>query len=319
MIEYQAPGKAVIWGEYAVLAGAPAMVMAVNRFARCRIERGGSSWHCLAQGFSDECSVLHTQLLDAEAGLAGAAAPLGAAARALGLHQLPKGAEVQLDTRTFYSSSYPDRKLGIGSSAAICTAACGALAELTGSTLEFTTALQAHRLLQRAEGSGIDVAAAFHGGMLRFEAGNASAAAWPDSLQHQFVWTGISAKTTSHLRSFSDWRARGDTRVLSELAESCHELFAQISLDNLTEYVRRLKKLDQQAALGIYTKPHRMLDRLAIEQQVVYKPCGAGGGDIGIAFAEEKNALNAFAEAAARLAFHPLSLEIAAYGLKPTR
>ena len=38
MIRASAPGKVVLWGEYAVLRGAPAMVMAVDREAICTID-----------------------------------------------------------------------------------------------------------------------------------------------------------------------------------------------------------------------------------------------------------------------------------------
>jgi phosphomevalonate kinase len=226
---------------------------------------------------------------------------------------------VDLDTRTFYAASDPARKLGIGSSAAICTAVCGALAQLSGRTVDFQTALSAHRLLQQAQGSGIDVAASFSGGVIRFEAGTPTSARWPNDLHYQFVWTGVSAKTTSHLATFAQWRGTADTGPLDTLVARCHTLFESCDLENLARYVGALKNLDKAATLGIYTEPHLVLDKLAIERQLVYKPCGAGGGDIGIAFGEDPRDLDAFAETAARLAFHPLSLEIAAYGLKPTR
>jgi phosphomevalonate kinase len=325
MISFQAPGKAVIWGEYAVLAGAPAMVMAVNRFAECRIEPGGETWHCQSRGFDAELSVSAEDLLRGEVSMQTAAAPLAAAVRTLGVSHLPAGARVLMDSRPFYGTGEPARKLGIGSSAAICTAACAALAELDGKTLTFELALKAHRLMQQAEGSGIDVAAAFHGGVLKFVDGSPSPAVWPENLHFQFIWTGVSAKTTSHLRTFSDWRETGDSQVLDRLSAACTELFSNADLDRLSQYVELLKILDTTANLGIYTQPHQVLDRLAIEQQLVYKPCGAGGGDIGIVFADHKNdadardALETYAKTARDLAFHPLSLEIAAHGLKPTR
>ena len=113
--------------------------------------------------------------------------------------------------------------------------------------------------------------------------------------------------------------------MLERLSAACTDLFANADLDRLAHYVACLKILDSTANLGIYTEPHQALDRLAIEQQLVYKPCGAGGGDIGIVFAGHKNvaeareALDIYAQTARDLAFHPLSLEKAAHGLKPTR
>ena len=138
----------------------------------------------------------------------------------------------------------------------------------------------------------------------------------------QFIWTGVSAKTTSHLQTFSQWRSAGDTRALDSLANACAALFVQADMDSLHCYVEQLKKLDQTAAPGIYSEPHKQLDRLEIEHQLVYKPCGAGGGDIGIVFGsveQHQNHLDLFTQTASRQAFHPLALEIAAHGIRPTR
>ena len=63
MIHYRAPGKAVIWGEYAVLEGAPALVMAVDRYASTRIESTGERWRCEAKGFAGVEEVSAAQLL----------------------------------------------------------------------------------------------------------------------------------------------------------------------------------------------------------------------------------------------------------------
>ncbi|NIR97720.1 MAG: hypothetical protein GWN54_10245, partial [Gammaproteobacteria bacterium] len=60
-------------------------------------------------------------------------------------------------------------KLGIGSSAAICTAVYGAFCELLGVGPSLTDALAVHRSLQSGSGSGIDVAAAYLGGSLRYQ------------------------------------------------------------------------------------------------------------------------------------------------------
>jgi len=316
----RAPGKAVIWGEYAVLAGAPALVMAVNRFARVSIVPNGDGWRCRARGFEGRVTISAESLLTADPGGAGAAAPLIAAARALDLSHLPTGAEVELDTRAFYDKA-TGAKLGIGSSAAVCTAACAALATLAGREVTFADALAAHRCLQNTKGSGIDVAASFHGGLLHFQEGRASRTGWPANLDFRFVWTGVSASTPDRLSSFSAWRARSDGKLLAQLGDACSGLFERMDMERLGEYVSRLRALDREARLGIYTEPHQRLHKLAISNQVVYKPCGAGGGDIGVAFAdnEHNETLEAFAEAARKLSFHPLSLEIAPHGIEPTR
>ena len=76
--------------------------------------------------------------------------------------------------------------------------------------------------------------------------------------------------------------------------------------------------LDDAADLGIYDTKHTYLDTLAIRHQVVYKPSGAGGGDVGVAFSEDAGRLDTFVSAAAKQRFKMLPLEIAEYGIRAT-
>ena len=46
-----APGKIVLWGEYAVLAGAPAAVMAIDRYASCALKVRSMFSSFVAHGF----------------------------------------------------------------------------------------------------------------------------------------------------------------------------------------------------------------------------------------------------------------------------
>jgi phosphomevalonate kinase len=319
VISVEAPGKAVIWGEYAVLAGAPALVMALNRYARCSIEPGGENWTCRGLGFDGTANLTSNELLHAEIPPASVALPVAAAARVLGVQKLPVNARVNLDTRMFFAADNPGRKLGIGSSAAICTATCAAMATLLERPLTFADALAAHRWQQNARGSGIDVAAAYYGGLLRFESGAATPFEWPRGLYHQFVWTGVSAATADHVRTFNSWRNAGNIRELDDLCAVTKALFDKCDLDSLRRYTHCLKQLDAAARLGVYSTPHARLDKLANEGQLVYKPCGAGGGDIGVVFSEDREHLNAFENTASEQGFQMLAMEIAEHGIKPTR
>lgn len=315
VIEFAAPGKAVVWGEYAVLEGAPAMVMAVDRYASTRIEPGSGGWHIAARGFQGD-QILSAADLTGRAGTAGAAAVVRASLLALGITDLPPGAEVLTDTTAFHSDG---QKLGIGSSAAICTATCAALAERFGRPFSFETALAAHRILQGRAGSGLDVAAACRGGLIRFESGESRAAQWPDGLCYRYVWSGSPAKTTDHLARFAAWRAGKDTAPLRALCDASERLFAEPGMGALEEYVAKLRAFDEAANLGIFVAAHRRLLELANRCQVVYKPCGAGGGDIGIALSRDACALDAFITSTARESFLILDLEIAAHGVHRIR
>lgn len=213
-------------------------------------------------------------------------------------------------------------KLGIGSSAAICTAASVAIAEFLDQPFTESLPLAAHRLLQGKAGSGLDVAAACHGGLIRFQSGQTSPAQWPESWVYQYFWVGQSAKTSAHLARFGDWRDSADTRALDELCQASESLFGDPQLSRLADYVARLKAMDQTARLGIFSEPHERLHALANQAQVVYKPCGAGGGDIGIAVSDHPDQLNeliAVTQQDSQNTFLTLDLEIAAHGVHRSR
>lgn len=317
MIEYAAPGKAVIWGEYAVLAGAPALVMAVNRYARTRVASAEGAWHITASGFVDDQTLAAADLQSQKGNsVDGAIAVVRAALSALNDPALPAGGSVQTDTTEFY---HEGDKLGIGSSAAICTATCAALAEHLGQPFSEAVAQAAHRVLQGKAGSGLDIAAACRGGLIRFERGHSQSVSWPQGMHYAFVWSGHSSVTTDHLARFARWRENTDTAALTDLCSASAALFEKPDLEALAHYTECLKKLDEAANLGIYSPAHQRLAKLAKRAQVVYKPCGAGGGDIGIAVSTGASPLNSFTAQAANESFLTLDLEIADHGVHRIR
>jgi phosphomevalonate kinase len=319
MIECRAPGKAVIWGEYAVLEGAPSLVMAVDRYARSSIRAGGDQWQVQASGFTGSQQLTVNAIRDLRSSSEGVAAVVAAGISALGdegRSRLPDGAEVLTDTTDFYQNHI---KLGIGSSAAVCTATYATLAAFLNLPATYEGALAAHHALQGKSGSGLDVAAAYHGGLIRFQARDVSHFVWPDHLHYRFLWTGHAALTTDHLARFNAWKAHSNTTTLDNLCRASERMFANPDLPDLADYTACLRKMDETANIGIYDSTHRRLDELANEAQVVYKPCGAGGGDIGVAVSDDKSALENFATVAGNMEFPTLNLEIAGYGVHRIR
>lgn len=325
MITGSAPGKVVLWGEYAVLTGAPALVLAVDRYAHCTITPGGDVWRFSATGHrAPDVSIGRQQLLGAEPPAADAVWAIAwHVLQALDATELPTGGAVRFDTEAF---SLPDvGKLGLGSSAALCTAACAAFARLLDRPPSFDRALEAHASWQGGHGSGIDVAAAWHGGLLRFQraadTGAVTAAPWPlpSDLLIRFVFSGRSARTRDHLERLRRWQRAGGRLELDALARAAAALFETMQpLDALDAYAAALERLDRAAGLGIFSEPHRRLALLARTAGVVYKPCGAGGGDIGAAFACDAAAADRFSRLAADHGFLPLALETAPHGIEVT-
>ena len=230
MISATAPGKVMLWGEYAVLTGAPAAMLAVDRYARCTIEPQPSGWSVQTPGFADEpLTLTHEELLNTPA--TGARALQQALlVLADNAAQVPSGGSVILDTREFH---YNQHKLGIGSSAAIATATCQAVATLLSCDASFAKARQVHDQLQGKRGSGADVAAAWFGGALRYQEGQATPLGSIALSNWSFWWTGQAASTSAHVQRFQRWSADSDHAPLDALSDASCALFECLDANTL--------------------------------------------------------------------------------------
>lgn len=325
-----APGKLVLWGEYAVLVGARAGVLAVDRFARCEVTTSDDSsvWQITTKGFTSDPISLNADWFASEQApkVSHPGALLWHAARAN--QWLPQnGATLHIDSSAFYQGQV---KLGLGSSAAVCTALTHLCAELsapeplpTTNLHTFPTALAAHRAAQQGAGSGIDVAASSLGGLLAYKLTDTKQSPkattqpldWPQGLHWQALWTGSPASTTNHLKRFDAWRASNSTKPLADLVAASNDCSELLDLTTLGQYVTALRRFDSASQVGIYAKGHEDLHKLAGRVGVVYKPCGAGGGDLGVAFAADPAQLQKFAGLAEADNIAQIRLEMAQHGV----
>lgn len=315
LAQTSAPGKLVLSGEYAVLAGAPAVVAAIDRRAVCRIDvRETGGWAFRSRGF-DAVSRHRRDALPDEPGDPGAL--VRHAIRRLGIDPgtLPEHLGIETDSRSCY---HHGAKLGLGSSAAAVVAVTGAVARIAGRDCTLPQALAVHRDLQGRSGSGLDVAAAFRGGVIRYQAGEARSIPWSSGIRSVFVYVGWSTETPAFVQRFNDWRRSGEPPELRNLVE-CARAVAEAGgpfLAPLAEYVDALDALDRAARIGIFSEAHRIATSLAGRHGVLYKPCGAGGGDMGVALSEDADALDAFRAAVTKVGLHVVSAAIDTDGLR---
>jgi phosphomevalonate kinase len=300
-----APGKQLLAGEYAVLHGAPAVVAAVDRRAFAWLEppHGGAS-------------------------------PLVAAAReetarALGEADAAALPPVRVETRGF---SRRGRKLGLGSSAAVVTAACGALFAARGRGASasreeiFRAALGAHRLVQGGRGSGVDVAASVFGGVLVYRMGEAPIPVPAEGPPAVFVWTETPASTVG-LVAAVEGLARSSPAVhqrrLAELCGLADELAAawlagdrQGILTLTGDYGKSMERLGQALRLPVVPVAIARLARLAERHGGAAKPSGAGGGDTAVAVFPDEERAAAFAADCRTVGLVILDLQVGAPGLR---
>ena len=227
-----APGKLVVSGEYAVLVGAPALVLAVDRRITCTLrEVARLHERRPTVGISTATVTRRTPVTPSrrcwQTRRCHAAIPRTCASTCCGSCGPPASRStyclarlsIDIDSRAGYDAG---NKLGLGTSAAVCATLTGALLERCGSALDvFPLALAAHRAAQGGRGSGVDVAAACHGGLIRYEttapAPRIARLQFPAGVAFAAIWTGASADTRSHIADFETWRAGSIPSVLAQL------------------------------------------------------------------------------------------------------
>lgn len=316
MIEAKAPGKLVLTGEYAVLAGAPALVMAIDRHVTCRINPSRTgAWEFTSHGF--EAHSIHSRdTLPNDPQNPAALAYHAIRHLRLDLATMPEHLKIEIDSRPCF---HEGKKLGIGSSAACVVAVTAAFANLCDTTYTLGELLNIHRNLQGGSGSGLDVATSHHGGVIRFQNGELQAANIPDDFNHVFVYPGSSAQTRKLVQRFNDWRKierlPQELLRLIDVATTVADPATNF-YENVTEYISALRALDAAAKIGIFSEEHLRALTLAERLKVIYKPCGAGGGDIGVAMAPDPGALTAFKSAVTEQGFIAVPAEITKDGVQ---
>jgi phosphomevalonate kinase len=288
----------VLSGAYAVLSGAPALVAAVDRYV-----------------LADTARPSEFDAPEVRVAIGAARAPW------------------------FDASELRDngKKLGLGSSAAIVVASLAALELEREPGLEdadlcarvYPRALTAHRAAQGG-GSGVDVAASAHGGVLAARRHTdaselaLSAVHLPSALYFE-VWASSAAASTAEflarIRAFaarepSLHRARIEAQALA--AEAALEAASRGSASAFVTAIGRqfaaLSALGEAAGAAIVTSEHAELGRLAAAEGAAFLPAGAGGGDVAYYVAESAPSAG-FGARARALGQSQLELRLGARGV----
>lgn len=288
----RAPGKLVLSGAYSVLEGAPAVVTAVDRYARADTEKP-------AEWVAEEVKV------------------------ALGNGLIP-----HCDASELRAAG---RKLGLGSSAAILVASLAAVWGRRGETTEalqsriFPPAADFHRQAQQG-GSGVDVAAAAFGGTLICRRGLTLThipARLPAGLRLRVFASQKAASTRQMLLAVQQLKLNDPRRYRAALARLSSAAEAAVNalqqpdparlVDSLAAQVEGFVELGDAAKLAIVTDTGRELWREAQRAGGVFAPAGAGGGDVSF-WASSAPMPEALLRRAEALGWSPLELSVEASG-----
>ena len=325
-IQASAPGKVFIAGEYVVLDGAAAICIAVDRRAHVSITGGDSDHHSVrAPGYSKTVGrfTAHGSGLE---WLDGAADfPLLAAVWQEVAATPVNSLKIVLDSNEFMDFA-SGSKIGIGSSAALTVALTAALDLAAGGGRSVDRiAADAHRHLQGGVGSGADIACSLSGGVIEYRIGEGTSrvSQWPTGLHYALLWSGVAANTGEQLARLANFGSVAAGTMRAELVAAANDV-AKIWSDGqvaeiiaaLHAYTAVLRRFDADHELGIFAAGHAELASKADLSGVVYKPCGAGGGDLGIAIASDAAAITAFIATAREQNFKHLRMAIEATGLR---
>ena len=322
-VSTSAPGKVVIAGEYAVLDGAPAICMAVNRRAHVSITTSDNDHHSvLAPGFSESAGRF-TAVGNQIEWLAGAddfclleavwqeAAPT-----------VQENLTIVLDSNDFIDAA-TSVKFGIGSSAALTVALTAAFDNITDDDIDvLRAATDAHRRFQQGTGSGADIACSLAGGLIEYRMGGEPACSltWPSGLTYALLWSGVAASTDEKLKQLARTEAgqsRAELVIASaRVAASWSEGNAVEILQQLRDYTKALRKFDVDHRLGIFDAGHAELADAAASAGLVYKPCGAGGGDLGIVIGHDESEVVTFVDTARASDFRHINMTIDETGIE---
>ena len=311
-----APGKLFLAGEYVVLRGAPALVAAIDRRVEVAFEPRDEGLEIESVLEERSCRVGDIDAVRDHGDLGAVLA----AARATGT----RAGRVVVDSRSFLERG---RKLGLGRSAATVAAASAAMLAADREwtkVLVRSAALDANADLQEGLGSGADVAASVHGGIIevRRTGGDLVVAPCelPSGLELCVAWSGTGAATVPLLERFA---TAGTSPALSELGtvtENAVGAFGGGDADAFCDAVREiavlLGRLGDELGIPIVTAPLARLVEIADAHGCAAKPSGAGAGDCVIAFARTPEDAATLREAWANAGFLPLPLPIASEGIR---
>ncbi|MBN1959814.1 MAG: hypothetical protein JW841_02605 [Deltaproteobacteria bacterium] len=350
MTKASAPGKLVLIGEYAVLTGAQALVMAVEKRAKVSILKWPTSvdskknvvnCYINALAFSlqtQACQIINSRfkyispvndelrnkLIFIEQAIVSASKYIASQGGVL------CDFSITTDTSDLYSDD--GCKLGFGSSAALVSATFIGLLKFAGITevncnKVLPQIVDVHRQAQ-GSGSGIDVAAAVMGSVIQFTLGKDKQISvknvnLPKELQFGAVSTRQEVNTASILAALKHYRKRDSMtygKLMSQLSQISHESINAIEqqdtirfLHAISDYNELMIKLSDTSGIELVSQTHRLLADIVVSNGGYYKPSGAGG-DLGLFACRNQSTMKKVSDAVLQEGFEIVPLIVAGDG-----
>lgn len=306
-VSVSSPGKLVVAGEYAVLYGASALSLAVNRRANCTLTvRDEGYWQLRSTPpFWNESVSLHELISKTKPDSLSSTLNWFS-----NRNKLPEHVFLYMDTEDFF---FKKRKLGLGSSAGVLVTLYASLATLNKLPMHVEDILKIYRAT-KAQGSGVDVLTSYYGGLVQVREQTGTSVELPAGIYLDIYSIGFSTETATMVDrfriAFDDVSETLQQEFITTADTVSNSLTDKSDFYNaLQNYIQIYRDIDFETKLSIWSAQHETMHCLASDIGVLYKPSGAGGGDIGIAIATEPQRLAALRRAAVDLPVTLLDLQ----------
>tara|TARA_B100001250_G_scaffold254411_1_gene218871 strand:- start:24 stop:1007 length:984 start_codon:yes stop_codon:yes gene_type:complete len=305
-IETTASGKVFFSGEYMALEGGRAIILSTTQSVKVSISENNETNNILFSSMSDRS---YPFLIDEEMKIVWLEEDpmrLGSILNEA-VNQFNRnfsGKSISIDTSDFF---YEERKIGIGSSAAVSVALTKALNKLLGLKLGTKAMIdhskQIHNRSQDSTGSGFDIIASFvkeralSCQLLDHERYEYQKIKFPEAIKVFAVVNNACSQTSEMINrykaaknKFGDYFSNHAPKMKSEL-DRLHDAILKkdpiLIMDYLIRYNESLVEMDNKFSLGVFDHHHDFIS-LAKDKGIFYKPSGSGGGDLGLLISDDK-------------------------------
>ncbi len=222
--------------------------------------------------------------------------------------------------------------MGLGSSAAVTCALIAGLNAVWGKKLLpedlLSESLAAHHEAQGKMGSGIDIAASVYGGILSYrkkdqlpEIKNIGIC---ENIMVIPIWSGTTASTrelVAHVMRFKKSQSGQYQNMIEQMTDvsvraidAWADCNTKMFLLQVHRYNELMQELGERSNAPIISDIHRITGEIVRKYQGVYKPSGAGQGDLGLAFWERSAFDPGFLELLRDEGLQPVDLAFDAQG-----
>ena len=314
-VRRSAPGKIFLCGEYMATEGGKATLLSANRSVEVLIERNHTNDNRLYTSALKKDFIFRINDRSEIEWIGDNPKKYGAifdiALKVLKVK--PSNESFSILSSGFFQK---DRKIGIGSSSAIAVAITRSINKYYSLNLdekeELYSSIEIHRAFQKYKGSGLDVVTSYIGApIIECSRSEVETYEWkelrmPEGIHIGFIKGNDSANTREMLTRFEIGKrdkAEFFKEISREMKESLNELSDAFEegcqldiLKNLKRYSTLMIEMDNTLNIGIYTQADKEASLLAEEQGILYKPSGAGGGDLGLIISDEKASFDQYLE-----------------------